>query len=195
MSHENVIRALNHLNKKGITAIAPSDHAKHLHGENDRVFIILHGATLEDILREHLDALFKGLNKDERTRLFDYNGPAGTFSSRLMLAQGLGLIDRNQRHKCEIVKAMRNVAAHCHTKISFDTPVIRDAVLHLIPSQIRGKVKGWEASEYRHAFGLICLASCGPATPAFNPEINFTNLVRTLNEMREKRKTDEAMHR
>lgn len=183
MSHDTVIKALNRLNKKGIISIAPFDHASHVHGENDRVFIILHGATLDDILKEHLDEKFKGLNRDERDRLFNYNGPAGSFSARLMLAQALGLIDRDKRRRCEIIKAMRNVAAHCHTKITFDTPEIREAVLYLLPSSCRPRVKEWEAPEYRHVFGLICLASCGPATPAFNPAINFENLVRTMNDL------------
>ena len=129
-----------------------------------------------------LDEAFKGLNSDERERLFGYEGPAGSFSARLILAQALGIIDREKRRKCEIIKAMRNVAAHCHTKITFDTLEIREAVLHLMPSSYRAKVKGWKSNEYRQFFGLFCLTMATPVTPAFNPEINFENLIRTFND-------------
>ena len=99
MSHETVLADLGALIKHRVTAFDPKAHVQHIMGESDRAFIILHSATLEDFLLAHLEDVMPDINSDERSRLFSFEGPAGSFASRIRLAQGLGLVSRQGRGK------------------------------------------------------------------------------------------------
>lgn len=59
------------------------------------------------------------LSKTQLNELFDGTGPLATFSSKIALAYALGLLTEDQRHDLQIIKTIRNKAAHRISAISF----------------------------------------------------------------------------
>lgn len=127
-------------------------------GESDRAFIILHAAALEDILLGYLEDLMPDINSDERSAIFKFNGPAGTFSSRILLGQGLGLITRKQRRHFDVIKALRNASAHAHGSFGFHTKEVKSAVASFFRPKERPLVIEWESADVREIYGVICTA-------------------------------------
>ena len=132
MSHAGIIAKLRAVTNSDLLQIDPADGLANVAGESDRAAIILETAVLEDWLLRRLKRALNGLNTDETNRMFDHRGAAGTFASRLWLAQGLEIITRPQRKKFEIIKEMRNACAHSHEAVTFDTPAIREAISYLL---------------------------------------------------------------
>ena len=52
-------------------------------------------------------------------RLLDFQGPLGTFSSRINLVYGLGLIREDQFEDLDTIRRIRNGFAHSHQPIGF----------------------------------------------------------------------------
>lgn len=105
------------------------------------VCIILNAAVLETYLVGKLKQLMPTLNSDEVDRLFGFDGPCGSFSSRIRMSQALGIIDRPTRRKLDLIRELRNVAAHAHPVIGFDTAEIRDTLVALFSEKDRDAVR------------------------------------------------------
>lgn len=157
MSHESVIASLKKLIKLDLITIEPSDHAHEVTHESDRASIILNAAVIEDMLVHRLQFLMTGINSDERDRIFNFEGPCGSFSNRIRMAQALGIIDRATRKQIEIIKEMRNVAAHSHAPVNFSTPQIREAAAALLPPHARTEVLNWQPRRVRAGFTAFAL--------------------------------------
>lgn len=132
MSYESISTDLRTLLKRELFEISPSDHIHQLDNESDRAFIILNAAMLERFLVSELTGKLPGVNADERARIFNFAGPCGSFSSRIQMAQALEVIDRSTRRRLDLVREMRNVCAHAHPDITFETPEIKAAVWHIL---------------------------------------------------------------
>lgn len=152
VSHDSVVTSLKRLLKQDLLAIDPSALVSYGNSESDRTAIILSAATLEQILVWQLEARMVSLNQDEKDRLFHYEGPCGSFSSRIRMAQAFGIIDRATRRRIELIKEMRNVCAHCHAPLNFSTPAIKSAVVQLYGSPSRKEIQAEDASMTRALF-------------------------------------------
>lgn len=75
--------------------------------------------TLEKTLRDKLVG-----NKNHLDRLFDFNGPLGTFSSRIKLSYSIGLIPKEIMNDLDLIRKVRNEFGHKYEPITFDTPLI-----------------------------------------------------------------------
>lgn len=168
MSYESVIAALKQLNKQDLLGLVPDDLVNHIKDETDRAAIILIGSSIEGGLLIMLRERMPSLNGDEGKRIFEFEGPCGSFSNRIRMAQGLGVIDRQTRKQIEIIKEMRNVAAHSYTPVTFSTPEIREAVLTLLPPHARREAETFPGILIRLAFQkfygrlLVCLSHSQP---------------------------------
>ncbi len=132
MGHDAVIAALKALSKVELLSIPMKVHIDHLKTENDRVCIILAASMIEESLFHAITGTMKGeLSTQERQRIFQFEGPIGSFSSRIRIAQALGIIDKQTRLMIETIKEMRNAAAHSHLPITFTTQAIREATASL----------------------------------------------------------------
>lgn len=151
VGHEAIKSALKRLIKRERTADL-QEHVQHLHGESDRAMIILEAAYLEDAILEELMRRMPSLNSAERARIFDVQGPAGTMSARIWLAQGLGIINRQRRRQFETIKEMRNAAAHAQGPVSFDVPEIRDGTLSLLDLEHQPEFQDASRAELRAVF-------------------------------------------
>jgi hypothetical protein len=100
-------------------------------GETDRGAVILAATTLEDKLTELFQAQMMHLNSDERSRLFGWDGPLGTFAAKVRMAHALKYFDRRTFKIAEVVREMRNACAHSRQDISFRDEALRDGILLL----------------------------------------------------------------
>jgi hypothetical protein len=157
MSHESVIASLKKLIKQDLISVAPQDHAHHVMNESDRASIILCASVVEDMLVHRLQVLMPSINSDERDRLFNFEGPCGSFSNRIRMAQALSIIDRPTRKQIDIIKEMRNVAAHSHAPVDFGTPEIKEAAAALFPPNARQEIVNWQPRRVRAGFSSLVL--------------------------------------
>ncbi len=103
-----------------------------VHGLSDRASAILLGSILESSLTTFLSRKLRPeLNKKERKRLFDYEGPLGTLSAKIMLAYAMELIGPVTRHDLDLIRLLRNGFAHSRRHIDFDTPQTAAVCKHL----------------------------------------------------------------
>lgn len=97
-------------------------------GETDRGAVIICASLIEDALAQRIRDNFVQLSSDETDSLFGAEAPIGSFSARIKLAYALGIIDRNHRQMCDLLRAMRNSCAHSRQMISFQDKALVDAL-------------------------------------------------------------------
>lgn len=100
-----------------------------LAGETDTGIAIVSAAYVDDCLKR----LFS-LNVDTSSRkifkvITEFNGPLGTFSSRIDLAFAFGLISKNTHQRLNSIRKIRNDFAHHPFGISFNTEKIKNKIL------------------------------------------------------------------
>jgi DNA-binding MltR family transcriptional regulator len=105
--------------------------------ESDRGCILIGGAMLDELMRAMLQAYFIEEKKVVARLLDGGDAPLGTFSSRIALCRALGLIPEELHHDLEIVRKIRNDAAHFEWSredafdISFTNKAVRSRMLCL----------------------------------------------------------------
>jgi DNA-binding MltR family transcriptional regulator len=99
---------------------------KQLAGENDRAVILVGGAMLENALEKAiLSRLREPQTSTEDDVLFSERGILSTFSQKIWAAYFLKIIGPSVRRDIDLVRAIRNAAAHEMKTISFNgTPEI-----------------------------------------------------------------------
>jgi hypothetical protein len=102
---------------------------KEFYGENDRACGVLNASWVEQMLET---AIKRRLRPDCPAKLFDYDGPVGTFSARIMMGYALNLFGPNTRHDLDLIRTIRNEFAHCQLPLSFDIPEIKAVCDHLL---------------------------------------------------------------
>lgn len=95
-----------------------------------RLMIIIAGARLDNLLKRLLQSkmLHQGGGKDE---LFGHDRPLGTFSSRILLAYRLGLIDRDYESFLQTLRKLRNDAAHAAQRMDLISSPHIDHIMHM----------------------------------------------------------------
>ena len=81
---------------------------------------------IEKLLRKKLVGSEKHLKE-----ILSFNGPLGTFSSKIKLSYSLGLIDKVMMDDINILRKIRNEFAHSDEAVSFDTQNIKDLCCNL----------------------------------------------------------------
>jgi hypothetical protein len=179
VSHESVIASLKRLTNMSILSMVPETHIPHIDRESDRASIVLFAALIENFVQERLKELMPSLNADEKARIFGFEGPCGSFSNRIRMAQALEMIDRPTRRKLELIKEMRNVAAHANTEITFDTPEIKEAVLGLFDVEARQGLARLNRKAMRYLFEMVCKRA---NVIVVHPEIKTLDTTKLLAE-------------
>ena len=93
--------------------------------ETDRGTTVVAASYLDDLLASMLRRRFIEQAKIVDT-LLDFQGPLGTFSSRIDLTYCLGLIREDQYKDLSIVRRIRNEFAHSHQALTFDSQPVCD---------------------------------------------------------------------
>jgi len=67
---------------------------------------------------------------DFRQRLESDGGPLNSFSQKIMMGRALGIYGEVMQHNLDLLRHMRNAFAHSHVPITFETPIIAEAIAH-----------------------------------------------------------------
>lgn len=111
--------------------------------ESDRGAIILAATSIEDALQYSLSARMKALESDEDARkdVFDGDGIIATYSSKILLAYALGIIDKRAKKDIDLVREIRNVCAHSRLPISMQLPEVVAAISAAIGNEALQKIR------------------------------------------------------
>lgn len=111
---------------------------KALDGEADFAVAITAGALLETALERLIVAKLKRHSKKSLEELFGFNGPMGTFSSKIQIADAFGLISSNMARELHVIRNLRNAFAHSRVPLTFANPLIESELKGMIiPTTIR----------------------------------------------------------
>ncbi|MCC7699044.1 hypothetical protein [Janthinobacterium sp. EB271-G4-7A] len=100
------------------------DFRTSLTSETDRGSALMAAAFLDDRIKSLLAARLVDDKKLGR-RVFEFNGPLGTFSSRIDFSYLLGLLPKNANRDLHLLRSIRNKFAHIAAPIGFDHPEIK----------------------------------------------------------------------
>jgi len=91
-------------------------------GGSDRVIAVMLSSFLEENLSRLIEkAMNPRLNSDDKSRIFGERGIAGTFSSKITTAWAFSLVGPIIRSDLDIIREIRNAAAHSRMHFSFNT--------------------------------------------------------------------------
>lgn len=118
--------------------------------ETDRGCSLLAISFLEVELK---DLLKKCLIEDPgvENAIFSYNGPLGTFSSKIEMAFFLGRISQEVRNELHLLRKIRNQFGHSPDYLDFDTEAIKDRCKALM-----GSWRGEKTKPRQHFTASVC---------------------------------------
>ncbi len=101
--------------------------------ESDRGAVIVAAAILEDDLAEILEKLLIANHMPEKHRkeMFDLNGPLSSFSSKMLICYGFGLISKDVFDDLTKIRRLRNRFAHSSEDVDFFAEEIKSIVYSL----------------------------------------------------------------
>lgn len=105
-----------------------------LEKESDRGCALVAAAYLENEITALLESFLVKQDKNANKELFDFNGPLGTFSSKIKISFALGLISKESRTSLNVIRKIRNDFAHLQTPLNFDDRDIQQKINTLLPS-------------------------------------------------------------
>lgn len=103
---------------------------KELLKETDRGCALMVGSYLEYELELLLKEKLVG-RKKSFDDLFQFNGPLGTFSSKIKMCYAIGLISKETHDELELIRKIRNDFGHEFEAISFSTNQIKERINNL----------------------------------------------------------------
>lgn len=121
--------------------------------ETDRGAVLMSAAFLDDKLKELID---KRLVQDKKIsrRAFDFNGPLGTFSSRIDFAYLIGVLPKNAQRDLHTIRAIRNQFAHHAAPLSYDEEKVKTLCDRLVFHGVKDVASG--GSKFRRSvMGLL----------------------------------------
>jgi len=100
--------------------------------ESDRAAVVLGAAKLDSLLEKLLESYLLPFNsKKDRNIIFSFNGPLGTFSSRIHMVYRLRILDEDYFKILILIKKIRNEFAHNISSLKLDKPPISDLVMEI----------------------------------------------------------------
>lgn len=105
---------------------------KELSNETDRGCCLVATSYLDQELERMLRKKLVGSNKHLNS-LFTFNGPLGTFSSKINLSYSLGFISKTSLKDLNIIRKIRNEFGHSYEPLNFETESIKERI-HLLKS-------------------------------------------------------------
>jgi DNA-binding MltR family transcriptional regulator len=121
--------------KKPKSATIPDfdlNYFKRLINESDRGFVLLITTRIDELLKELHQVYIKSKTSPNTKlvkELFAVHAPISTLSARIKLAFGYGLISKEDYDDLELLRDMRNGAAHTIEEFSFRQPVTRNKIV------------------------------------------------------------------
>lgn len=91
-----------------------------MENQNDRGTAITGGIFVERKLREGIESQWPPMSNTTANKLFMGMGPLSTFSAKIEIADGMGLISKHTKAELNRIRIIRNDAAHIGTQFSFE---------------------------------------------------------------------------
>lgn len=101
--------------------------------KNDRGAALLLAANIENALDV---VLFRVLNPATKDEMFDQRGPLGTFSSKILMGQALGLFGSETSRNLTNIRHIRNAFAHSKKPITFKTREVKAACDLIVTQEV-----------------------------------------------------------
>jgi DNA-binding MltR family transcriptional regulator len=101
-----------------------------LDAESDRGCCLMAVSFIENEIERLISQKLVGSKKFIKN-LFEFNGPLGTFSSKIKMAYTLGFISKNMMEDLEIIRKVRNEFGHTFEPINFETETINQRIKQL----------------------------------------------------------------
>ena len=109
--------------------------------ETDRGCVLMVSSFLENELERVLVNKLVG-DTSFKKELFSYNGPLGSFSSKIRLSYSLGIISKDIMKNLDLIRKIRNEFGHDYKPITFESSKISNRVFNLTESfYLKGDVK------------------------------------------------------
>ncbi|NPT57580.1 hypothetical protein [Paraburkholderia elongata] len=102
-----------------------------LTSETDRGSVLMAAAFIDDRLKYLLMARLVDDAKIAR-RAFEFNGPLGTFSSRIDFSYLMGILPKNAQRDLHIIRSIRNKFAHNAAPMTFEDESIKSLCNSLV---------------------------------------------------------------
>ena len=133
-----------------------TEFRKTLNSETDRGCALMAAAFIDEKLGELLKAHLVDDSKIIK-RMFDFNGPFGTFSSRIDSVYALGLLPGNVHKDIHLLRKIRNDFAHVSKPITFEEEPIssRCRELYLDGKDNTSRARGKFTRAMMAALGVI----------------------------------------
>lgn len=128
-----------------------------LNTESDRGMMLLIATQLEDALAHYISRKLPGMTKEEQEGFLGPEGPAGAFGVKIKLALGMGILNRRAYEALELIRHIRNAGAHSIRPVTFDTPIIREAVTAVASPDLAEQMKDANPEVLRLIFRMACL--------------------------------------
>jgi hypothetical protein len=107
------VKTLRAYHKERISSINFDEVLARLNNESDRAKVILLAAILEDVLAYRIETCINvNLTEQQWEHIFRFEGPMGSFSSKIEIAYVFGFIDINTAKQLDTMREMRNACAH-----------------------------------------------------------------------------------
>lgn len=92
--------------------------------ESDRGCVLLASSHLDLMLERLLNHKLVG-SKKMKKQMFEFNGPLGTFSSKIIMSYSLGLLPKLAQQDIQTIRKIRNDFAHTIKNASFENESIK----------------------------------------------------------------------
>jgi mannitol operon repressor len=95
--------------------------------ETDRGAVLMAASILDEVWLSLIQAFLVDTPKSKKL-LDDFNAPLGTFSSRILAAYAMGLIEEREFNEVEAIRKIRNLLGHSWGRMDFDSPKLKGQI-------------------------------------------------------------------
>jgi hypothetical protein len=161
-------------------SLTPEDLPKleaELYGASDRASAVMLASILESSLEIFLRSKTRpSLNSEDNRILFDFSGPLGTFSSKIIVGYAFNWYGPDTRRDLDLIRLMRNEFAHSRKSFNFETPQIAD-----VCQQLRSP--DWPGAFIPHGFlEAVPDEDLGDAASKEHPRTRYISACHVLSE-------------
>ena len=158
IGHDKIMQNLAALSKTRPSKNDVDEHIARLKAESDRGVMILAATMLEDALVTALSRLLPNASNKVKGEVFSNDGPLSTFSKRIVFAQAAGIISPTVAKQMNIIRRIRNAAAHAHAAVDFSLDEVKQAIATMFQDdhEKADDVETFSQAKVRNFYLQIC---------------------------------------
>jgi hypothetical protein len=124
-AHVRAVKALREYTQRYLSVADVEEMQTEFYGESDRAVVILQALMVEVTLEDAIRKLLRpDLKKEMRREVFGFDGPAGSFAHKILIAFALGVFGSETYRDLGLVRNLRNQFAHSRKALRFTTPEV-----------------------------------------------------------------------